>query len=321
MEPKVSVVIPVYNVEAYLKRCVDSVIGQTYQNIEIVLVDDGSTDSSGKICDEYRENCDRVRVVHQENGGVSLARNTGVDTASGDYVVFVDSDDYAMPTYVEYLVGLALEFDAELAMCGHTVICEDGKRLNYVSDFRGVYDKKDCQEKILYQEVLGTSPWGKIYAKRLFEKVRFPAGRLYEDAATVYLFVDEANKIAVGGKPQYYYMVRQNSIVTKTFSRSKLDLLWATDNMAEYLENKYPELHSAILRRSVYARFSTLNQMLYTSECGKERKEIIDYIKKNSKEVLSDPRTPKRDKVAIYLLKTGFPVYRFFWKLYLKVFK
>ncbi len=318
----VSVIVPVYNVADCLERCLDSVLGQTLRNIEVLLVDDGSTDESGAMCDRCAERDSRVRVFHKENGGLSDARNYGIERAKGDYLLFVDSDDYITPDAAEYLLSLITKHGVKLSASANTIIQPSG-RVEPYGEFDGdeKLTSKDAMTRILYDEGLTVSAWAKLYHKSLFETVRYPVGKAFEDAGTTYSLIMQCDCIALGGKSTYYYVRRADSIVTSGFKESKLDMLEMTDNMCDAVDARWPELAKATLRRRVYARFSTINQMLDTDRLPERRREMVDYVKRNSSAVMSDPRAPKRDKLALRLLGLGFGCYRLFWKLYTKAFK
>ncbi|MGN1080756.1 MAG: glycosyltransferase family 2 protein [Acutalibacteraceae bacterium] len=321
MKELISVIVPVFNGESYLARCVDSLLCQTLENFELILVDDGSSDGTAKMCDDYAKKDGRVRVIHKSNGGLSDARNAGMRDAKGEYYTFIDSDDTVKPDYLEYLAGLIDRSGCLMAICGHEVVCADGKILPYDSDEYYEYDSCKAIEMLLYHDVLGPSAWAKIYHKSLFESIEFPVGKLYEDIAVIPLVIDKAGRIANGRQSKYYYIMRENSIVNQSFNPKKLELIDMTDEVCEKLLKLHPSLSAATLRRRVYARFSTLNQMLDVKGYDKEKREIIDFIKRNSKSVMSDPRAPKRDKIGILVLRLGFGIYRFFWRSYERIYK
>lgn len=312
--PKISVVIPVYNVEPYLERCINSILNQTYKNLDIILVDDGSTDDCGKICDNYKLIDSRITVFHKENGGLSDARNYGIERAIGKYITFVDSDDYIENDYVEYLYNLLVTNKCEISLCTHFVVLENGKRKVIGNGESAVLDTKTCLKRMLYHDVIDTSAWAKLYDIRLFENVRYPKGKLFEDIGTTYLLFLQCDKIACGYSPKYNYIIRSGSIVTGKFNPKKLDLIEMTDKMAEDVYKKFPELELALKRRRVYARFSTLNQMLDVKNNKRTQDEIIQFILHNKLFILLNKRAPVRDKVAVILLQLGFPLYRFVWK-------
>lgn len=314
MKPKISVVLPIYNVEKYLETCVKAMTGQTYQNLEIILVDDGSPDGCPALCDELAKTDERIRVLHKENGGLSDARNAGTQIATGEYITFVDSDDVVTDTYVEYLYSLIEKYGCDMSLCTHTVVFEDGKKVPYGDGTDEMLDAKECLRRMLYHDVIDTSAWAKLYRTDMAREILYPKGKLFEDIGTTYRFFLASGKIACGYQSQYFYMQRQNSIVSGKFNPHKLDLLEMTDKMAEDVEKVYPELAQAILRRRVYARFSTLNQMLDVDGYKKERDEIISFIKAHKREIMMDEYAPRRDKMGIRMLSMGYPIYRMAWK-------
>ncbi len=314
MKPKISVVLPIYNVEKYLETCVKAMTGQTYQNLEIILVDDGSPDGCPALCDELAKTDERIRVLHKENGGLSDARNAGTQIATGEYITFVDSDDVVTDTYVEYLYSLIEKYGCDMSLCTHTVVFEDGKKIPYGDGTDEMLDAKECLRRMLYHDVIDTSAWAKLYRTDMAREILYPKGKLFEDIGTTYRFFLASGKIACGYQSQYFYMQRQNSIVSGKFNPHKLDLLEMTDKMAEDVEKVYPELAQAILRRRVYARFSTLNQMLDVDGYKKERDEIISFIKAHKREIMMDEYAPRRDKMGIRMLSMGYPIYRMAWK-------
>ena len=317
----VSVIIPVYNVEKYLEKCIDSVLNQTYNNIEIILVDDGSTDNCGTICDEYSKKDDRIKVIHKENGGLSDARNAGIEIATGKFLTFIDSDDFIEDNYIELLYNTLEDYNADLSIASHKVIYDKtimDKSTN--EEFSG--DSKLILEKILYDDGVDLSAWGKLYKAELFKEVRYPKDRLYEDSATTYKLIDLSNKIAVCSKPVYNYVIREKSITNNTFSEKKLDLITSTKEMTDFIEEKYPDLKKACNRRLMYSYLSTLTQLAKSGDENKKvEQELLNYIKKNKKEVLKDNRITKRDRLGIYATTFGMKSYKFFWKCYSKLTK
>ena len=321
-EPLISVIVPVYGVEQYLDKCVESIIHQTYDNLEIILVDDGSKDRSGQMCDTWSKKDSRIVVYHKQNGGLSDARNYGIDRAKGEYLTFIDSDDYVDKDYIEFLYNLLAVNNCKLSLCSLHV---------YFSSNNRVWDKgngssilingKKAIEMLCYHDEVDTAAYGKLIHKDLFYNVRFPVGKIFEDIGTMYLILDQCEKIACHFLPKYTYVIRANSIVTSGFNLAKLDMIEMTDKMADYVEKKYPDLKKAALRRRGYARFSTLNHMLDVKEKDliAVRKNIEKDLLNISGDVIRDEKTPKRDKIAYRLLRINFKIYRFFWKLYLKV--
>lgn len=316
--PLVSVILPIYNVEDYLPDCMDSILGQTYTNLEILLIDDGSNKKCSELCDSYKEKDDRIIVFHKTNGGLSDARNYGIERATGEYITCIDSDDYVDKDYVEYLVNLLKKYNTKMSVCQHRI--RNKKRIirDYGNSGDDCLTSKVCIERMLYHDVIDTSAWAKLYHRSLFDNVKYPKGRLFEDIATTYALMLQCPKIAVGYESKYNYIFRNDSIVNSEFKINKLDLLEMTDNMAINVLKIYPELERATIRRRVYARFSTLNQMLFTKEYDDKKEAIIKFIKSNSKDIILNPKTPMRDKLACFLLFINKNLYGVFWKLHLK---
>lgn len=322
MEKLISIVLPIYNVEKYIEKCMDSVLNQTYKNIEVILVDDGSPDRCPKICEEYAKKDNRIKVVHKENGGLSDARNAGIKVANGEYITFIDSDDYVDEDYVEFLYNNIEKTNADIAIGAHRVLYDSGKVIEKATHENSVLKPKEVLERILYDDGIDLSAWGKLYKISLFDDIKFPKGRIFEDSATTYMLVDKAKKIAVNSESKYNYIIRKDSISNASFSPKKMDLITSTREMSEYIKNKYPDLEKAANRRLMYAYLSTLSQLAKCKEkYPKEEKEMTTYIKKHGNEILKDKRVPKRDKFGIISLKLGFNFYKFIWRLYLKFTK
>lgn len=208
----VSVIVPVYNVEKYLEKCIHSICEQTYENLEIILSDDGSTDGSGKICDQYACMDSRIRVIHKENGGLSDARNAGIEMASGQYFMFVDSDDTITRDTVEKLYSAAIEYHCEIAVCNMVRIYEDGT----IESFYHPTDRVVVLENQQRFETLNQpSVCNKLFLADLFKEIRFPKGKFYEDTFVYHVLAYKAKQIVLTGHNGYYYLSRKESILGK----------------------------------------------------------------------------------------------------------
>lgn len=315
-KPLISIILPIYNVEAYLPTCMESIFNQTYSNLEIIMVDDGSKDNCSKMCDEYAKMDSRVIVYHKVNGGLSDARNYGIKRAKGKYITCIDPDDYVDIDYIEYLYNLLEKFKVSLSVCQHRVKYDNGKVTDFGTKGEEKLSSKDCLERMLYHDTIDTSAWAKLYHRDLFSNVEYPTGKLFEDIGTTYALFLQCENIAVGYESKYNYIFHQNSIVNSNFKPNKLDLIEMTDKMAQDVIKVYPDLKEAVLRRRVYSRFSTLNQMLNTSEYNMERNQILEFIKVNNKNVILNKKAPNRDKIAILLLSMSYSIYRFCWLSY-----
>lgn len=259
MRPLITVIVPVYNVERYLKKCVDSILEQTYSNIEILLVDDGSTDSSGIICDKYSTLDNRIQVFHKKNGGLSDARNVGIQHMNGEYVVFIDSDDTIKNNYIEYLYNLLEKNNADIAMCNFEYIREDGTLINNPQNTGEVlnYSQKDALSELLNGKRINTSASMKLYKSILFSDVRYPVGKLYEDIGTTYKLFLKTDHFVYGDNALYVYLCRKGSITKNVFSEKKLDGIYFTEEMCKYIQNVHPSLKNLCDCR-VYKQYITM---------------------------------------------------------------
>ncbi|MCH4240596.1 MAG: glycosyltransferase [Prevotella sp.] len=224
--PLISIIVPIYKVEKYLPKCVESIVHQTYKNLEIILVDDGSPDRCGKMCDEYAAKDNRIKVIHKQNGGLSDARNIAIDIAKGEYITFVDSDDYVKPNYVETLYNLIKKYQCMVSIVNPIVFDEYGHKKHIFSSDSKEYcwSADEAVEKMFYQKMFDTSAWGKLYHYSLFTTgIRYPKGLLFEDLPTTYRLFFQTNKIAFKSIELYNYLIRKNSIEGSKFSPQKIE--------------------------------------------------------------------------------------------------
>ena len=233
---KISVIVPVYNVEDYLDKCVESIVNQTYTNLEIILVDDGSTDSSGNKCDEWASKDERIIVIHKENGGLSDARNTGIELATGEFLSFVDSDDYVSENFLESMYLAMNKYNCELAICNVTTVDEDGK-LNeqFYQPFNRLTLAKSHNK---YESLSFHSASNKLYKKRLFDTIRYPNGKLYEDLFVYHYILDEVDKTAYTGINSYFYCIRSGSIMTSPYTIRSTDIIYGYYDRAKFLDDR-----------------------------------------------------------------------------------
>lgn len=260
--PLVSVIVPIYNVERYLNACVNSIINQTYSNLEIILVDDGSPDKCSEICDEYAIYDNRIKVIHQKNGGLSAARNAGIDVANGELLTFIDSDDFVAENYVELLYKGLLEFDADISIASFYTFSKENDLdcQHHVLPF----EKKTKEECFRRYGALNAelsmpfiSACNKLYRKKLFNKIRFPKGKLYEDAFTTYKLLDEAEKVVFTETQLYSYRLNPQSILGQSFREKHLEMVEAFRTGMDYFSQKgMPEIAEMflppLLMREIY---------------------------------------------------------------------
>ncbi|MBQ2854122.1 MAG: glycosyltransferase [Oscillospiraceae bacterium] len=318
----VSVIVPVYNVESYLCRCVDSILNQTYRNLEVILVDDGATDASGAICDDYAGRDDRVRVIHKENGGLSSARNAGIDVARGTYLEFVDSDDWLEPDGVESLLSLALEQNTELVAGGrYDVNAETGERKQGLCPTRTeVISGEELVSRIFRWDNCDSSACDKLFHKRLFRQIRFPLGVVCEDVPVMYLIALDAGRAAMLDKPIYNYYHRHGSISTeKVITDKTFHFSQHTEKILPYIEKHHP----AIAPEARYLRLrSLIHALLLLDQAGPEsRKQYREIsrqyrleLRRNGPIIVSSSLLGRQEKLTALLL--GINAYRIFRRIY-----
>lgn len=306
MNEKISVVIPIYKVEKYLKKCIDSIINQTYSNLEIILVDDGSPDKCPQICDEYSQKDSRIKVIHKKNGGLSDARNYGIKVSTGRWITFIDSDDYVSNDYIEYLYKLLKENKSDISIVLPYEFSNYEKiNIKNEREIINVYDSRQGLIIMLYQKKFDTSAWGKLYKKELFNDIEFPCGKLYEDISTIYKAILKSDKIVYSNQKKYYYLKRNDSIMGQTFNVKDMDYVYQAEDMYDNIQKlKDEELISAAKCRVLNANFSILLRAKKTKS-----KKYIDLIrksiKKNTSEVLYNKNCRLKTKIAIILVYLG----------------
>lgn len=247
----VSVIVPVYNVEQYFNKCMQSIVSQTYQNLEIILVDDGSTDTSPQMCDAWAEKDSRIRVIHKKNGGLSQTRNCGLGICTGKYIVFIDSDDYIDTDYVAYLYGLLTQYNVDISVCNIRLVNPEGKYLNKVSDSADikVMDQYAALKELCQNKQVTNSACGKMIRRSIISDISFPEGCLFEDIATVYRWFMNSSRIALGTQSSYYYVQRPGSIISSEFHDRRLDAAAFVEHMCSDIVCRYPDLHDIAQKR------------------------------------------------------------------------
>ena len=280
--PKLSVVVPVYKVEAYLEKCVSSLLNQVFHDFEVILVDDGSPDNCGAICDELAKNDYRIRVIHKNNGGLSDARNVGIEAAKGDYIGFVDSDDWIAPEMYEKLLQVAGESKADIAVCGVYRV-KDGKTSVLHSFEKGyIFEHDEAMRRILSNQIKSYA-WNKIYRRHLFNDLCYPVGRAYEDLATTYLLFAKAKRVACINYIGYYYLYRPASITTTANSYIKYQEFCSSQERELYASAHYPQIVSACKIMTTKSAIGAYLQNLAKNKSANEEKNqqmnlLIDYL-------------------------------------------
>lgn len=313
METLISVIIPVYNVEAYLARCIDSVLAQTYANLEILLVDDGATDTSGAICDEYAARDSRIRVIHKANGGLSDARNAGLEACRGEYVVFIDSDDYISPLHIQNLWEALSAHDADIAVSDFLVSESSDAAFRSEKTQTLCYTTQEALREMFYAKAFSCSACGKLYRKAVFGQVRFPKGMLFEDLYTIPRVTQNASRVVFSDDVTYCYFQRSGSIVHSGISTRHFAGFDMLDAFLEQFQND-PRILRAI-------RTHYLTRALeYMKQLTRDQDDLIhrlwEYTKAHRRCALTDARAPMRTRLFAALSYLGYPLTDLFVKTY-----
>ncbi|MCR4689478.1 MAG: glycosyltransferase [Saccharofermentans sp.] len=250
---KVSIIIPIFNAESYLNKCLEAACAQTYKDIELILVNDGSTDSSRDICLKYEASDPRIRLIDRDNSGVSAARNKGLDIATGDLISFIDSDDYVEADYIEYMLTLMNETSSSITCVRHEA-CEG-------ISTRVIEGPQNILEEYLKSNEIYASVWGKLYKRELFDGIRFPEGKRYEDNYVLYKVLARCGKLSIGSEVKYHYILNPGSFMNKGYAPSQMDIVDAMEAQKQFIDKSFPALTPFANARLVYAANRCLMKM------------------------------------------------------------
>ncbi len=316
----ISVVVPVYNVENYVGKCLESIINQTYNNIEIIVVNDGSTDNSLQKVNEYGIKDKRVKIISKKNGGLSSARNAGIDIAKGKYIMFIDSDDFIELTMIETLYNNIKKYSKKISVCNRYYYYENGeKKLRFPNKNEIIsMDLNESYENLLSFKNFDMSAWAKLYDIKLFEDIRFPEGKLCEDYYIMYKLFDKTNGIVYDSRPLLYYLQQRKGSITK---KSKLifDYVYAAKEQMDFICGKYKKLENSAKSAYCLAFFTIYNKSIvnggeipkdYKKNMIKEVKNYCQYVYKNTNINFS-----KKLQVIIFLY------FRFLYNFIIKTYK
>ena len=318
-EPVVSVIVPVYKVEKYIKKCLNSIINQTYKNLEIILVDDGSPDKCPEICDEYAKKDNRIMVIHKNNGGLSDARNAGLDIASGKYVTFIDSDDYIAVDYIEKLYRALVDNGADMSLCSFIFVDDNCSVITERQNDSPIAD--ECISGLDIIKKLNQSHGGyyvvsvcKLYSIHLFDNLRFRLGKIHEDEFMIHHVLYRCKRVAAIAQPLYFYLQRSGSIMNEIIAYKQLDICEAFLDRAEFLEDKIDFYECAIWYLKACGFYSH-----YSSEIDKTDKNQMIRLNGIKKKIKKDIRFIKgltiRGKLSVILILSSTRLYRLLHKL------
>ena len=304
MGDKISVIVPIYKVEDYLHRCVDSIINQTYTNLEIILVDDGSPDNCSRICDEYAKKDSRIRVIHKKNGGLSDARNAGIDIATGEYIMFIDSDDFVDREMMKSMMRNMIHNNVDMVVCNIKYIYEDKEVVKYNQADR-ILDRYEAMEEYLRDGVVQAVAWNKLYKKSLISDMRYKVGKTNEDEFFTYKVVDKTDKIYYNSRPFYNYIQRDSSIMGN-YSINRLDGVEASYERLNFIKERYPDLYEKEKKTFINLCIYSYQMILKEPNLDKNkqgRKILNNYTKKIKFNKTELKNYSYKDKLKIYLSK------------------
>ena len=325
---KISVIVPIYKVENYLKGCVDSIVSQTYKHLEIILVDDGSPDNCPLICDELAKTDPRIKVVHKENGGLSDARNAGMDISTGDYIGFVDSDDYIDEDMYGILVNALEENDADIACCRYTKVWDDGNTEAIGNDGKThIYEGVDGLKAYLYAKTVDPFACAKLYKSELIgnksyvsRKVRFVKDIIGEDNPFNIGILKDTDKLVVVGKSKYNYrQAREGAITNSAVSRKKVDSVFFWDTVSKECKENYPQLYIYALRRQALFYVGLYNKIYKDKNYSKETEIVRAFARDNLAVIKHSEICEKSVKLSVYLIAKAPKIYALIMRLYKKI--
>ena len=311
--PLISVIVPIYNTSKYLPRCLNSIINQTYKNLEIICINDGSTDSSLSILQNYAQKDSRIKITTQKNAGLSAARNTGITKSTGKYITFVDSDDEISHNMLEKLLVSLQKNDTDISVCSFKEIYPDGEitHFNKVSSAQ-TYTTEQALKAMLQEQGFMLSATMKLFPTTYFKNIQFPIGKLHEDIGTTYKLIMRAHRVTFVPEELYFYHHHGESITSKKFDERKLDIIVLTDQMCKDIDAKYPTLKNITNERRMRARFSVLRQIPTNNP---ETKIILQYLRTHKSYITKNPEATKTDKFALALVLFSPKLFQLAYKI------
>lgn len=316
--PKISIIVPVYNCEKYISNCINSILEQSFKDFELILVDDGSSDRSFEICESFAKKDNRVRAIHQPNSGVSRARNRGLDEAKGEYIGFVDGDDCVDKEMYERLYKNLADNNADISICGivNYFVKKDGTtekvRQSPVDGF-WIFSGEQALKEALQSRLYSVNPVNKLFKRELFDKLRYPEGKISEDAFLIPVVISKAGKVVYDSKPMYYYLRRENSITTSNFSDSGWDVVEAYKNHLNMVSEKFPNLKKVAKFRYLWAYTYVIDKIMLSENSEnylEDFKKAFNFIKKNILQIIFNPYFSLKRKIAVTVLLINKKIYK-----------
>lgn len=308
MDKLISVIVPIYNVENYLVKCIESIINQTYSNLEIILVDDGSPDNCHIICNEYAKKDSRIKVIHKKNGGLSDARNAGLEIATGEYISFIDSDDWIYKDMYTDLIDLIKNHDADISSCSVYKFYENDKfNLDYDKEFNiKIYSNEDALRSLIREEEIKQTVWNKIYKRNIIDDIKFEIGKIHEDEYWTYQVIGNSKRVVHIDKPMYYYLQRENSIMGEKYSEKRLHGIYSRKERLDYIQQKFPNI-TTDAKMSLFFTCVYQYQCLLRSRDSINKVDISQIIKSYLKNICFDKKDIKnlniKQKIWFYIAR------------------
>lgn len=317
MEKLLSVIIPIYNVEPYLDRCMESIVNQTYKNLEIIMVDDGSPDNCPALCNQWQRKDDRIKVIHKKNGGLSDARNMGLSIATGEYIAFVDSDDFVDLDMYRAMIGALEKTGADISTCGRYSYRNGEVSERQTSSKEVILSSMQAINELLRGGLIEEAAWDKVYKRSLFNEIVFPVGEINEELPIMPLLFERTNKIVCTGKPFYYYCENPGSITHEAYSEKKRIVIKHIEEVSGYIADKYPELKEAV--GEFQGRYASCFLIVFEQNKELKTKYAKDYqfykslCKKNFTTLLMSGNRTRKDKIETICALLG--IYNTIWKI------
>ncbi|MCR0206926.1 glycosyltransferase family 2 protein [[Clostridium] innocuum] len=312
--PIISVIVPVYNVERYLEKCIDSIISQSFKDIEIILVNDGSTDSSGAICNKYRSIDNRIVVLNKTNGGLSSARNMGIEYCTGKFITFIDSDDTVSENILEKLYYNLINNNCDISVCNVIDIYDDGSMLKNEFNFHEVVSNQEAIRLELESRLTNGYAVAKLFKIELFDSIKFPKNKLYEDAFIILRLYAKTKKIFISTDQLYNYHRHNNTITTGNFKEKDFDCIKAHLCNYEFIISNYPSLEEQAYYRVIWSYLYILDKIILSNYEGRIKEEVISFINRNKNKIF-------KNNYLGYKRKLGVLIYLFSPYLYDKILR
>ena len=316
----IDVIIPVYNTSKYLSRCMNSLLNQTYTQFNVILVNDGSTDNSGELCDKYASEHENISAYHKENGGLSSARNYGIEKSTAEYITFVDPDDYVNKHWLEVLWKAMDKYDADMVSAGVTMVYDTSDvgadDDTYGLAYSELIEKDEAYRRMFAQLDIDVSMCTKLFKRKIFDEIRFPIGELYEDMQVIGQVVEACERIVAMDNKGYFYYQRAESIMYGSMSEKRMKLVSCMESLHEQMDKRYPKAEEAARTRCVRCYIHVFNRTIFDDAFKAQEEELRKKIVQEKKFVRKGQYFGRHEKVAVEMIALNVGLYKLFLKIY-----